>query len=555
VTTGVLSFCERNPYCACGFEILGGFDLLAKLAISTALALAVSTHAYAETPRNGGTIRFSAPYGSSFSSLDIHTSHRAQDEIYAKAIHRSLYNWDASNNQPVLELAKSVDASEDGLTYTYKLRDDAYFHHGRKMTADDIIWSFTRIMDGAKAYPGARFVRIIKGAVEVEKGQAKEISGLKKIDDHTLQITLTERVDPGFYLRTAATSIYPADEAAKESFVIKPIGLGPFKFVEHVPGSRLVAERWEKFYKPGKPHADRIVISTMGEASARDVAFRNKEIDVSILGPAQYVAYQADPELSKGILEVPEVYTRIMGMNPDFKPFTDKRVRQAINHAIDADLIIKRLNKNKAYRATSWLPLSSPAYDKSLKPYAYDPEKAKRLLADAGYSGGFEFEWTATPNESWGVPIVEAVIPMLEKVGIKAKIKPVEGSVLAGIVSKGEYQAYIWSNTSGPDPLGSLKCFHSATPQSACNYTAFKNAEVDKLLDQAGDERDPGKRIEYLKKANTIIQEEAPMWFFNYNKAVMAYQPWLKGLQPNSTELAFQNYEDLWVDETSPAAK
>ena len=188
----------------------------------------------------------------------------------------------------------------------------------------------------------------------------------------------------------------------------------------------------------------------MGEAAARDVAFRNKEIDASILGPAQYVAYQADPELSKGLLEVAEVYTRNMGMNPNFKPFADKRVRQAINYAIDSDLIIKRLVKDKAYRATSWLPLSSPAYDKNLKPYAYDPEKAKKLLAEAGYPQGFEFEWTATSNESWGIPIVEAVIPMLEKVGIKVKIKPVEGTVLSEVVSKGDYQAYIWSNTSGP---------------------------------------------------------------------------------------------------------
>ena len=101
------------------------------------------------------------------------------------------------------------------------------------------------------------------------------------------------------------------------------------------------------------PYADRVVISIMGEAPARDVAFRNKEIDLSILGPAQYVAYREDPNLKKGILEVAEVFTRHMGMNPDFKPFSDKRVRQAINHAIDTDLIIKRLVKDKAYRATA----------------------------------------------------------------------------------------------------------------------------------------------------------------------------------------------------------
>src|SRR6478735_11808297 len=133
----------------------------------------------------------------------------------------------------------------------------------------------------------------------------------------------------------------------------------------------MVFDRWEKYFKPGKPYADKVVISPMGEAAARDIAFRNKEIDVSILGPTQYVAYQADPNLKKGILEVAEVFTRHMGMNPNFKPFSDKRVRQAINHAIDTDLIIKRLVKDKAYRATAWLPLTSPGYDKARKPYAF----------------------------------------------------------------------------------------------------------------------------------------------------------------------------------------
>jgi peptide/nickel transport system substrate-binding protein len=524
-----------------------------KCLIASVLVLAAASLAEAQTPRRGGTFRYTAAYGSSFAGMDIHTSNRAQDEIWARAIHRTLYNWDSAANKPVPELVKEAAVSADGLTHTLKLRDDAFFHHGRKLSADDVIWSFNRIMDGSKSYPGARYVRLIKGAVEVEKGQAKEIAGLRRIDDATIAMTLTEKVDPGYYFMTATTSIYPADEAAKESFLTKPIGLGPFKFVEYVPGSRFVAERWEKFYKSGKPYADRVVISIMGEAAARDVAFRNKEIDAAILGPVQYVAYQADPNLSKGLLEVAEVFTRHMGMKLDYKPFSDKRVRQAINHAIDTDLIIRRLVRNKAFRATSWLPLSSPAYDKELKPYAYDPEKAKKLLAEAGYSNGFEFEWTASPNESWGRPIVEAVIPMLEKVGVKVTIKPVETTVLAENLRKGDFQAFIYSVQSGPDPLAALKCFHSATPTSACNYIGFKNPELDKLLDEAGATDDQAKKIEALKQANRLIQEEAPVWFFNYNKAVMAYQPWVKGLQANATELAFQDYESIWIDESSPA--
>ena len=150
--------------------------MFSRILVAAGLGLALTATATAQTPRQGGTIRMTAPYGSSFSSMDIHTTQRAQDEIFGKGLHRSLYIWDSAKGQPVLELAKEVTASDDGLVYTFKLRDDAFFHHGRKMTADDIIWTYNRIMDGAKAYPGARYVRMIKGASEVEKGQAKEIS-------------------------------------------------------------------------------------------------------------------------------------------------------------------------------------------------------------------------------------------------------------------------------------------------------------------------------------------------------------------------------------------
>lgn len=527
-----------------------------KLALAAAAAFAVAwaiPAAEAQTPRKGGTIRMTAPYGASLSSLDIHTTPRAQDGIVAKILHRTLYNWDSAGNRPVLELATSVAVSVDGLTYTYKLRDDAFFHNGRRMTADDVIWSYTRLMDGTRGFPGARYSRLIKGAVEVEKGQAKEISGLRRIDDFTLEMTLLERVDPGFYFFADTTSILPREEVEKPTYASNPVGLGPFKFKEHIPGSRLVAERWEKFYKPGKPYADRIVVSIMGEAAARDVAFRGKEIDTSILGPAQYVVYRGDPELSKTLLEVAEVFTRNMTMNPAHKPFADKRVRQAINHAIDTDLIVRRLARDKAYRATSWLPLSSPAYDPALKPYAFDPEKAKRLLAEAGYPNGFEFEWTTSPNESWGLPIVEAAIPYLARVGIVAKPKLVEQAVLTELLLKGDFQALIISNQTGPDPLATLKCYHSKTPRTACNYTSFNNPAYDKLIDDAGQTGDAAQRLALLRQANALLYDEAPIWFFNYNKAVLAYQPWLHGLQPNATELTHQYVEDLWVDERSPA--
>ena len=451
-------------------------------------------------------------------------------------------------------MASDVEVSEDRKTYTYTLRD-AVFHNGQALTADDVIFSYERLADPANAFPGARYLASVVGVDAFASGEAEHIEGLRKIDDKTLEISFTEPVEPGFELMRTNAAIYPANMEEIADFNSNPIGLGPFKFVEHIPGSRVTVERFDDFYEEGKPYLDRINIVLLGDASARDVAFRNQEIDVSVLGPTQYVAYQADPALSENILEVAEVYTRHLGFNPEFEPFQSKEVRQAINHAIDSDLIIERLVKDKAYRATGWLPISSPAYDQDAVPYDYDPEKAKALLAEAGYPDGFDFELTATQNESWGLTIAEAIIPMLARVGINATAKPVEASVLSEVVPAGDHQAFMWSNLSGPDPLSTLKCFYSETPRSACNYWAFDNAEFDRLWEEAAAETDEAKRNDLLRQANNLLQEEAPSWLFNYNKAVMAYQPWLHGLQPNATELAIQNYEDLWIDDTAPASR
>ena len=126
---------------------------LAWLAVAAIAVIGAGTANAQQTPRKGGTLRMTAPYAASFGSLDPHVTPRAQDDIVGKALQRSLYNWDTAANKLTLELAKSVSASADGLTYTFKLRDDAFFHNGRKMTADDVIFSFTRIMEAARAIP------------------------------------------------------------------------------------------------------------------------------------------------------------------------------------------------------------------------------------------------------------------------------------------------------------------------------------------------------------------------------------------------------------------
>lgn len=525
------------------------------LTVTAMLLAGAASGALAQEPQSGGTLNFVAPYGSSFGTLDIHSSPSTQDEFPAKAVHRSLYDWNSEQNAPVLELADSVDVSEDGKVFTYHLKKNAKFHNGRALTAQDIVFSYERIADPKNAFPGARYLGDVVGYEAFVKGEAEHISGIEALDDNTLRMTYSLAVEPGYDLMRINAAIYPQEMADDPDFNSHPVGLGPFKFVSYTPGSRVVVEKFEDFYEEGKPYLDKVNVILLGDASARDVAFRNQEIDVSVLGPSQYVAYQADAALKDNLLEVAEVYTRHVGFNFNREPFTKKEVRQAFNYALNSELIIDKLVKNKAYRAAGWLPISSPAYDPDSKPYPYDPEKAKELLAAAGYPVGIDVEITATQNESWGLTIVEAIIPMLNKAGIRVTAKPVEHSVLAEVVPAGDFQAFMWSNVSGPDPYATLKCFWSQTPVSSCNYWSFDNAEFDKLFEAAGAAKDAAEKTDLLRQANNVLQDEATSWFFNYNKAVMAYQPWLHGLQANATELAIQSYEDLWIDDSAPNSR
>jgi len=506
--------------------------------------------------RPGGTLNFMAPYGGDLATLDPHKSNRIQDFLVSMNLNRSLYRWSAAEARPVLELGESVTVSDDGLTFTYKLKKGVKFHNGREMNCDDFIWSYHRIMDGKLASPSARYVRVIKGAAAYEKGEAQTISGLKKIDDYTLEMTLENPIDPSFPLYEPGTAILPKEEVEKlgDKFSTEPVGAGPFKLVKWVKGSEVVIEKFDGYYEQGKPFLDKVIYKIMSEAAARDMAFKAKDLDATIVGSVNYPEYKSDPAISKNLIEVAELWTRLICFNMDYEPFKKKEVRQAFNYAINASLINEKLLKGKAVDCIGYLPPTSPAFDKDAKGYTYDPEKAKELLKAAGYPDGFTVECIGTNNGAWGVKAVEATIPFLKKVGITIKPVLMEGAAMGDRAEKGDFQALIWSLDSGPDPIVALSRWSSKNTRAAGNYGNYKNAEFDKLLDQAAAERDVPKRMALLAQADKLLIEDPPIWFYNYNKAVMAHHPWVHGLKPVAVEMMYQDMTDVWVDENSPRA-
>lgn len=522
------------------------------LLLAAATALLVTAGGAAAS--SGGTFVFCAPYGGDLFSLDMHKTSRTQDYIVGLNINRSLYKWDADQSKPVLDLATEAKVSADGKTYTFSLRKNVKFHNGRTLIADDVIWSYNRIAQPETTSSAASYIANIDGAEAVIAGKAKTITGLEKIDDHTFKMTLKHPVAIGYSLCKVETAIVPREalEGKEAAFATNPVGCGPFKFVKWVRGSEVILEKFDGYFEPGKPYIDKLVYKIMPEGAARDIAFRAGELDANIVGASQYPIYQRDPEIKDNMIEVAEMYTRIIGFNPEFKPFADKRVRQAINHAINAELIIKKLLKNKAVPATGYLPTSSPAYEKAMKGYDYNLARAKELMKEAGYEDGFTFECIATANKSWGVGIVEALIPFMKRINITVKPQQLEGAALGERCRTGKFDAFIWSIESGPDPLETLNRFRSTTPRSAGNYTAYANADYDKALDQAAAASSETERIEWVKKANRILFEDAPFWFFNYNKAIIAYHPWVHGIKPVAIEMMLQDFTNLKLDDSSP---
>ena len=500
--------------------------------------------------QSGGTFKFCLPYGGQVFGLDPHRSTRTQDRIVELNINRSLYEWDATTNMPVLALADKVAVSGDDKVYTYTLKKNIKFHNGRNLIADDIIWSYERIMNKELALPAAKELRIIQGAKELEQGQAKTISGLKKIDNYTLEVTLVDPIDPSYNLFQIQTAILPKEEVEKKgvAFTTDPVGCGPFMFEKWVKGSEVVLKKFPGYYEQGRPYLDKIIFKIMGENAARDIAFKAKELDATIVGADQYLPYKNDPEFSKNMIEVAEMYTRLMVFNMDSKPFSDKRVRQAINYAINSDLIIEKYLKGKAFGATSFLPTTSPAFDPSSTRYEYNLDRAKQLMKEAGLEKGFEFEVLCTSSKSYGVGVVEAMIPFLKKLNIMVKPQLVEGAVLAERARSGEFQALTWSLESGPDPLQSLMRFHKDNPRTATNYPNYQSAEFSGFLDAAAKERDSVKKIGLIKKADAVFKEDAPVWFFNYNKAIIAYHPSVHGIQSVAPEMMYQDLSKVWVD-------
>jgi len=440
-------------------------------------------------------------------------------------------------------LAQSWETSADGLTWTFHLRQGVKFHDGTPFNAPNYIKTVKRLLD--KQDPDSIFnTGPVEGMTDDTYGPVASYTAL---DDNTVQFKLKEPSGPFPTNLAMVWSGVPSPAAVtkyKKDFRNNPVGTGPYIFKEWRHGDQVVLDANPNYWG-GKPKIDRIIFKVMPDAQAALLAAKRGDVHILADVSVQTVpAIKSDPNLV--VVTQPGLTVSGIGLTAENKYFSDKRVRQALNYAVDKDTLNKTLYQGLAVAMVSPLPSSQWGFDETLKGYPYDPEKAKQLLKDAGYPDGFEVELLSYSSPRGynpaGAELAVAIQGYLAKIGVKANIRKQEMGAFLAEIRSGKYQNMFtvgWSGDNG-DPDNFLWSLFASPAMPVGDTSHYKNPEVDKLLLQGRQISDHDKRIAIYKQAQKIILDDAPWIFVNQTLQVRVIRKEVKGYVLNPTQMFFE---------------
>lgn len=350
-------------------------------------------------------------------------------------------------------------------------------------------------------------------------------------DDSTVVVTLTEPL--AIFIKMLAmpvASVVP--EHVAPNFGEAPIGTGPWKLLEWKHDDYLLFARNPDYYA-GAPKVDSLRARIIAEPSTGVAEFESGNVDILQIPETEARDWQEDESRSPLLMSVPALQLVYIGINTTRGPLADARVRQAINYAVDVDRIIERLIGGRGTRAAGVIPPALPGYDSTRRGYPFDPAKAKRLLAEAGYPNGIDIDlWT--PTRPVFLRIAETVQAYLSQVGIRAKIIQRESAAARGAARKGETDMILkdWY-ADYPDAEDFLyPLLHSANKGAGGNVSFYSNPTFDSLVTASRREQDETKRNHLYRQADSLAFADAPMLYLYFYDDLYAVQPWLKGFQP-----------------------
>ncbi len=450
-------------------------------------------------------------------ALDPHTVTAVNDFRILMNLYDGLVRYADGTLEVEPALAESWQISDDGTTYTFELRDGVQFHDGSAFDADAVVWNFERMLN--EDHPlheetGPFPLSFFFSAIE-------DVTALDRL---TVEFTLDEPYAPFLSNLAYPTGLIVSPEAVEQhgdEFGRNPSGTGPFTFTEWRANERVVVER-NADYWDGAPALEAVVFRPITDANTRVAEMLSGGIDVMVEVPPTAVAQFRTDQFNVVEQAGPHVWFLILNMREG--PFTDKRVRQAANYAIDKRSLTEDVLEGTAEIAAGPTPPAFAwAYNEDLDPYPHDPERARELIAEAGAEGA-ELTFYVTEGGSGmldPVPMGTAIQADLEAVGFDVTIETYEwntflGRVNPGLEGEADMAQMAWM-TNDPDTLPFLTLRSEAFPdEGGFNSGYYSNPEVDELLEAARRATDQDERAAHYKRMQEIVQEDAP-WVFVAN--------------------------------------
>ncbi|MFC1959652.1 ABC transporter substrate-binding protein [Chloroflexota bacterium] len=503
------------------------------LSLAVLLALMVGLVGTVVQAQDPVTLRF--PITSDPASLEPGLVKELVAGQIALNLHAGLFTYDATNNV-IPYLVESYDVSDDGTVYTFNLREDALWHNGRPVAAEDFKLGWERYLDqnvGAQT-AGEPFFAIV-GGEEMWNGEAIELAGAVAVDDHTLEVTLT---GPSLtFLQNLAVPVMwvvPSEAVieGQPQWVGDPVGAGPYRFVEWTPNVHIVLEANEDFFL-GKPAVDRIEFVIVPDTSTSLAQYEAGELDIVEVPPSDLERVTNDAVLGEQLAHFTRAQLRYAGMNQSmFEPFQDARVRQAFNYAIDKDVLAHNIANDAWTVATGLVPPNIPEYNPDLAGYAYDPEMAQQLMADAGFPNGEDFpvlEFATLDSTT-----AEAIAAMLNvNLGITVEIlQPERGDMIDGLWNHDRWQMFLFGWTAD-SPSASVWTYELLYCELDSNFSTYCNEEVDGFIDQAQASTDMDEAIGFWQEAEMAAMEDAALIPLGYSRYIYLVGPAVEGFQAN----------------------
>ncbi len=458
-------------------------------------------------------------------------------------IYEGLVGWNDSNEVVPLG-AEKWDVSADGKTYTFTLRSGVKFQNGKPVVAGDYAYAITRSLDPKLASPVAlNYLDDIVGAKDFAAGKATTLAGVKVIDDTHIAITITA---PRSYFLGKLTfpTAYALDKTEVEkgekveggAYTVTSanvVGTGPFKLGSYVRQGKVVLDA-NADYWAGAPKLKKIERPIILDAKTARNRYDAGQLDIVTLEKGDYERDKADAKVAGEIQTFGRAATFYLGLNQThYAPFKDKRVRQAVAHAIDKDAIIKTVLLGINKRAEGVLPEGLPGYDASFKGLPYDTAKASELLAAAGYPGGKGLPPLVLSFREKQTDLAKAAEVMKEqlgKVGIPVTLREMEwGTFLKATDNKEIDLFHMRWQADYIDPQNFLSLL--LTSSSPENRTGYANKEYDAMCAAADSERDAAKRMALYAKAERFVVDDAPWVPLYFQKDLELVKPWVKGIK------------------------